>query len=146
MKNLKIKNLFLASMICFFTFHTFAQSKAETIVKKYRIEFVNNKIKFNIGWASKPEKPGGLIVGIGDRLLLDLTEKQLQKIELLSCDELLVLLKDNKTDWAINLILYYAYDKDAWLFSECCDNTRQKWLRFSKEDNIGFWTEKFSKY
>jgi hypothetical protein len=132
--------------VCFYSIVSIAQNKANDIVKKHKIGFVNNNIKFEVAWASKPEKPRGLIVTIGERLFLNLTDKQLQKIEYLSCDELLVLLKDNKTDWSINLILYYIYDKDAWLFTEDYDNTREKWIRFSKDNDIQFWTEKFSAY
>lgn len=86
------------------------------------------------------------MVGYGDRLFLDLTDKQIEKIELLRCDELLVLLKDDKTDWAINLILYYIYDQSAALFYPDYDDTREKWLRFSKDNDIKFWTEKFAEY
>jgi hypothetical protein len=145
MKNLKIK-IFLFLFFCFYSIVSIAQNKADAIIKKHKIEFVNNQIKFDVGWASKPERGSGLMVGIGDRLHLKLTPKQIQKIEYLSCDELLVLLKDNKTDWAINLILYYIYEEDAWRFYEGYDNTRKKWIRFSKDNDIKFWTEKFGKY
>lgn len=145
MQNHKIKNLFLIFIIYFFSIPTFAQSSAENIVKKHHIEFVNNKIKFTVGWASKKSKENGLMVGYGDRFFLELTDKQIQKIKLLNCDELLILLKDNDTDWATNIILYYIYEESAALFYPEYDDTRKKWLRFSKDNDIEFWTEKFSK-
>ena len=120
--------------------------QAKAIVKENNIKFVNNKIKFRVIWASKKSKENGLQVGYGDRLFLDLTDNQLQKIESLRCDELLILLKDDKTDWATNLILYYIYEESAALFYPDSDDTREKWLRFSKDNDIIFWTEKFAEY
>ena len=144
MRNLKFKSFLLMLFVCFYSIVSIAQNKANDIIKKHKIEFVNNKIKFDVGWASKPELGGGLISGVGNRLLLKLTPQQIQEIECLSCEELLVLLKDNKTDWAINLILHYIYEEDAGLFY--FNKTRKKWIRFSKDNDIQFWTEKFSAY
>ncbi|MGV8994477.1 MAG: hypothetical protein ACOH1O_10280 [Flavobacterium sp.] len=146
MRNQQIK-IFIVIIIAFsFPYEGFAQSTAKAIVKENNINFVNNKIKFTVGWASKKSKENGLQVGYGDRFFLDLTDNQLQKIESLRCDELLILLKDDKTDWATNLILYYIYEESAALFYPDYDDTRQKWLRFSKGNDIKFWTEKFAKY
>ena len=146
MQHQKIKFLISIIFVFFFSYVSISQTTAKKIVKEHKIKFVNNKIQFNVGWASKPSKENGLMVGYGDRLFLDLTDKQIEKIELLRCDELLVLLKDDKTDWAINLILYYIYDQSAALFYPDYDDTREKWLRFSKDNDIKFWTEKFAEY
>ena len=103
-KNQQINIFYFIFLTCLLTSNAFSQSEAEIIVKRQKIEFVNNKIKFTVGWASKPSKENGLMVGYGDRFFLELTDKQIKKIKLLNCDELLILLKDNETDWAINII------------------------------------------
>jgi hypothetical protein len=45
-------------------------------------------------------------------------------------------LRNENSDWATNLILYYLYDKDA--SQLIIFNVRKKWLRI-KEDDIKYW-------
>ena len=146
MKINKIKYLYLSVLSCFLTVKITAQNNTKQVIKKYNIGFVNNNIKFHIGMASKKSVQTGFYSTYGDRVFFEeeLTNIQVQKIELLTCEELLLLLKDNKTDWCINLILYHIYEEAAgWFYFE---NNRKEWIRFSKDNDIQFWTEKFSVY
>jgi hypothetical protein len=49
-------------------------------------------------------------------------------------------LKDDETDWATNLVLYYLYEKDATILAHF--RSRQKWLPL-KAGDIQFWIHYF---
>lgn len=75
----------------------------------------------------------------GCRVVVNLTDKDIEIAEKLSASCWLLLLENDKTDWAANIVLYSLYNKEALLLSR---NEIVDWKRFFKKEEIEYW-EKF---
>ena len=97
---------------------------------KYDVVLLNNKI------SNKKESRKGVFVSIN-------MDKKLER-ELLheTNDFWLSKLKDNRSDWATNLVLYYLYNRDAATLLYI-NNDRKKWLKL-KNYEIYYWTKWFN--
>ena len=68
----------------------------------------------------------------------NLTVIKKQSLDSINYNQWLILLADTNTDWAANLLLYYMYQKDAFLF--VINTDRKKWLHDKKDDDE-YWKE-----
>ena len=74
----------------------------------------------------------------GFKVFVDLSEKEEEIVRRINKKAWLMLLKNPKTDWAANLILYDIFDKNALLFS-FPKLTRKDWLVCLREQDLKFW-------
>ena len=143
--SLRKKYLFMASLILFYSCmdkvdkmenaNKISGTKTTTKCPVGLMTFINNsKIKHAVILAACDTCAP--IHTIGYRVTVDLPELQLKIVKTLKRDCWLELLKNEKTDWAANLILYDLHNKSAVLLSsESCSN----WKKYSKEEEIIYW-------
>jgi len=79
----------------------------------------------------------------GYRIVVDLSQDQIDAVRKINYRTWMSLLKDEKSDWAANLILYYLYDRDAILFS--LGKNRDAWLVVQKHEDIEYWIKNLGK-
>lgn len=79
------------------------------------------------------------ISNIGYRVLVQMSKENMKAVKLLSKERWIALLEDKRSDWAANLILYYIYNKDAWLLSR--RDSRDLWVKYLKEEDVKFWDQ-----
>jgi hypothetical protein len=133
-----MKNILLSLVFFFVLINCNSQkdSKMAPKNKKTDILFIqNDSIKYEVVLlACDTCVP---ISSIGYRVRVKLSEKELGVAEKISYEDWINLLNNNKTDWAANLILYYLFDKDAFLLAR--SDNRELWIKNLKEDDLKYW-------
>jgi hypothetical protein len=74
---------------------------------------------------------------IGYRVRVHLSSKQDSVIRNMSKVQWMLKLHDCNTDFAANILLYYLYDRDAFVL--LYNSEIQDWRRAMKEDDIHYW-------
>ena len=74
---------------------------------------------------------------IGYRVMVHLSSKQDSVIRNMSKVQWMLKLHDCDTDFAANILLYYLYDRDAFVL--LYNSEIQDWRRAMKEDDIHYW-------
>jgi len=88
----------------------------------------NDSIKFDVVFSDGIfQKPKDYIYPT------NLTVIKKQSLDSINYNQWLILLADTNTDWAANLLLYYMYQKDAFLF--VANTNRKEWLHDKKDDD-----------
>ncbi len=119
---------------CIFSQKISATGKQKDSSKK--IYFIDNdKIKYSIVIMSCDSCIP--ISNIGYRVKVQLSKNEMEIVKKLDYKNWIILLQNNKTDWAANLILYYINDRDASLLAR--RNKRELWVKYLKLDDIKYW-------
>ncbi|MFY8181210.1 MAG: hypothetical protein ACOVLG_05490 [Flavobacterium sp.] len=128
--------------IIFLSLYSILTYSQERIIQK-KFCFLSSNLKYEVVIESSNLNKG-LIRNIGYRIKLELDVEKIKDFDLLDCNQIMSLLKNKRTDWNTNLILYQIYNKDASLFINM--KNRKDWIKFAKLEDIEFWEKKFSNY
>jgi len=119
----------------------FSSAQSQTKLSSDDVSFIaNNKIKYSIVLLSCDTCVP--ITNVGFRVRVILTNKEEKIVKQIDDRAWMLLLKNDKTDWAANLILYELCDRDAILFSQC--KSRKRWIGFLKGQDMDFWKKHLS--
>jgi hypothetical protein len=138
MEQVKNNKLFLFYIFLFFNC-MYAQ---ELKPQKNGLEFINNKIKYSVVRLSCKEKNGMAHTIVGKKIIVNLSNKQLDKLNKLTCKQWMNLLRDEKSDWATNVILYYLNEKSALPYFDGKRSKPKEWVGIFKEEDIKMWEAK----
>jgi hypothetical protein len=106
-----------------------------------KTKFIDNSyIRFEILRQSLQMIDTNTIIPSKYFIRVDLTNKQRRLLKYFSKEDWIKLLKDSKSDWAANLILYDITKKDALLFNTVL-KTRNDWKTSAKEKDINYWKQ-----
>lgn len=133
---MKIKFILLLSLYSILIY-------SQKSIPKKVVSFLSSNLKYEVIIESSNINKG-LARNVGYRIRLGLDVEKIKAFDLLDCNQIMFLLKNKRTDWNTNLILYQIYNKDASLFINM--KSRKDWIKFSKFEDIVFWEMKFSNY
>jgi hypothetical protein len=136
----KIYLIISVLLLCFGCYAQNNNPKPENRKMKYSFIY-NDKIKYSIVLMTCDTCVP--ITNIGYRVKVQLNTKEENIVHKISYNTWEELLNDSNRDWAANLILYYLYNKDAFLLSR--NNDKELWSKYLKSDDIQFWKKKFQK-
>jgi hypothetical protein len=112
-----------------------------TVKGQKKIAFIKNEtIKFQVLRKSMEFIDTNNIVPSKYLIRVDLNEKQQKEVKILTKEDWMKLLKGIHTDWAANLILYYMYERDAFLYYSFINN-KERWRLTEKKNDIQYWSE-----
>lgn len=134
------------SLIFFLYFHSTDlrafQRINDTLEQKKAFDFIqNDSIKYSVVLMTCQKCVP--VRSVGCRIVVDLSQTQIGIVKKIDYATWMMLLNDDKTDWAANLILYYLYDRDAILFS--LGKKRDAWCVVQKHDDIQYWMRTIKK-
>lgn len=83
------------------------------------------------------------ISNIGYRVIINTSKEEEEIVKKLGYQDWMYLLNNEHSDWAANIILYNIFDKDAILLTRV--NSRKKWIKYMKKDDLEFWKQRLTK-
>ena len=83
-----------------------------------------------------------IITNGGFKVIIRLSEKEEGTVRRVTNKTWLKLLKNPKTDWAANLMLYYVFRRNAILYYP--KMTMKEWFLYLREDDLKYWKNKLS--
>jgi len=110
-----------------------------TLIKKLN----NDSIKFTILKTQTKLLDSNKVSLSQEFIKVKLSDSEKRKFRKMKPAQWLILLNDDKTDWAANLCLYDLYKKDAAVFKIV--RTREQWRKCCKEQDIIFWSKELNK-
>ena len=114
----------------------------ELKLQKNGLEFINNKIKYSVIRVSCRENNGISHTIVGEKVIVNLSDKQISQLNKLTCKQWMNLLKNEKTNWGINVILYYLKGKSALPYFDKKRSKPKEWVGVIRENDIKMWEEK----
>ena len=103
-----------------------------------QISWVNNGLKYDIGYVGINYINDTIIVPSKYIILIDLKDEQKSELNSLTVKDWIELLNDEKTDFMANLMLYSIFEKDAIYF---LDLSVEQWKEFFKREDIDYWSQ-----
>ncbi len=102
------------------------------------LSFINNK---NIRYSIKKVACDSCfpITDIGYRVRISLSQNQDRRIKEIGKKEWMRMLNNNNTDYAANVLLYYIYNRDAFVL--LYNRNIQDWRAAMKDDDILYWKQ-----
>lgn len=116
----------------------------ELKLQKNGLEFINNKIKYSVVRVSCKENNGMSHTIIGAKIIVNLSNKQISKLNKLTHKQWMNLLKNEKTNWGTNVILYYLKGKSALPYFDEKMSKPKEWIGIIKDKDIKMWEEEIS--
>ncbi|MHC0446365.1 hypothetical protein ACWA1F_13225 [Flavobacterium sp. 3-218] len=139
-KNMEKSNNII--FICYIFLSLNVMYSQKSITSRNDINFINNKIDYSVKRVSCKGDDGLPHTIIGKKIIIDLSEKQLDILNRLTCEQWMTLLTDEKTDWGANVILYYLSGKSVLPYFDEKRKRPNKWVRIFKMQDVDMWKEK----
>lgn len=136
MKNIKFPLIIF--LIMFISSCNAQKIKQNDIHNTNKYSFIDNKkIKFKIlKIADESTFP---IIDIGYRVIIDLDSKENRILEGVKKEEWIQMLRNNKKDYAANILLYYLYKREAAVL--LVHIGIREWRISMKDDDISYWKQ-----
>ena len=136
MKNIKFPLIIF--LIMFISSCNAQKIKQNDIHNTNKYSFIDNKkIKFKIlKIADESTFP---ITDIGYRVIIDLDSKENRILEGVKKEEWIQMLRNNKKDYAANILLYYLYKREAAVL--LVHIGIREWRISMKDDDISYWKQ-----
>ena len=96
---------------------------------------MNKNIEYNIGLTSTKLYNDSVV--LSKYIVVVNSENAKKALISLSKNEILTLLKDRRSDWATNLLLYDLYKRDATLLS--IFRNEKSWRKFLSLKDLAYW-------
>lgn len=109
----------------------------DEINERYRF-ITNDSIRYDVLSVAPTLKATNKIRVTKYFVTVNISQNERRKYKKLNYKQWLLLLENNKTDWATNLILYDLYEKNANSFFFDI-KSRKQWVVSQKEKDIKYW-------